>query len=50
MNFRAREGYAPSVTPPAILLETAAGEALILNLSAAVGCDGWVCYWDDDAS
>ena len=49
-NLGIREGYAPSVTPPAFLLETSAGNALILNLSAAVAVDGWVAYWDDDGS
>lgn len=50
MNFQAREGYAVAVDPPAFLLETAAGEALVLNLSAAIAVDGWVSYWDDDAA
>ena len=49
-NFQAREGYALAVNPPAILLQTAAGEALNLNLSAAVAVDGWIAYWDDDGS
>ncbi len=48
MNHGIREGYAPSVTPPAFLLETSAGNALILNLSAAIAVDGWIAYWDDD--
>jgi len=49
-NFQAREGYVAAVNPPAFLLSTAAEEALNLNLSAAVAVDGWVAYWDDDAS
>lgn len=50
MNFQAREGFAVAVTPPAYLLATAAGNAFILNLSAAVATDGWVAYWDEDAA
>ena len=50
MNFQAREGYTAAVNPPAILLQTAAGEALILNLSGAVAVDGWIAYWADDAT
>ncbi len=50
MNFQAREGYTNAVTPPAFLLATTAGEALILNLSAAIAVDGWIAYWDDDAT
>jgi hypothetical protein len=49
-NFQAREGYTIAVTPPAFLFGTAAGEALVLNLSAAVATDGWVSYWDDDTT
>lgn len=48
MNFQAREGYTGDVDPPAFLLATSAGNALVLNLSAAVAVDGWVAYWDDD--
>lgn len=51
MNFSSQgEGYSHAVQPPAFLLETAAGEALNLNLSAAVAVDGYVAYWDDDAT
>jgi len=50
MNFQAREGYTAVVTPPAFLLATTAGEALILNLSAGTAVDGWIAYWDDDAT
>jgi len=52
MNFNGKgEGYSQSVSPPAFLLvNTNVNEALILNLSAAVAVDGYVCYWDDDAS
>lgn len=51
MNFSSQgEGYAHAVQPPAFLLATAAGEALNLNLSAAVAVDGYVAYWDDDAT
>jgi hypothetical protein len=49
-NFQAREGYTLAVNPPAILLQTVAGETLNLNLSAAVAVDGWIAYWDDDAT
>jgi len=38
-----------SVTPPAFLGATAAGEALTINLSAAVPVDYTICYWADDA-
>ncbi len=50
MNFQAREGYTNAVTPPAFLLATAAGEALILNLSDNIAVDGWISYWTDDAT
>ena len=50
MNFNTREGYTNAVTPPAFLLATTAGEALIMNLSGAVAVDGWIAYWDDDAT
>ncbi len=50
MNFQAREGYTNAVTPPAFLLATTAGEALILNLSDNIAVDGWIAYWDDDAT
>lgn len=50
MNFQAREGYAINVVPPAFVLGTTAGNALILNLSGAIAVDGWVAYWDDDAA
>ena len=50
MNFQAREGYTDAVTPPAFLLATTAGEALILNLSDTIPVDGWIAYWDDDAT
>jgi len=49
-NFQAREGYVATVNPPALLLQTAVSEALNLNLSAAVAVDGWIAYWDDDAT
>jgi len=50
MNFGGKgEGYAQAVQPPAFLLATAAGEALNLNLSAAVAVDGHVSYWDNDS-
>lgn len=49
MSFEAREGYTAIATqPPAFLLETNAGEALYLNLTAAVYAHGWIAYWDDD--
>lgn len=50
MNFQAREGYTVAVTPPGWILATSAGNALILNLSAAIAVDGWVAYWDDDTT
>ena len=51
MNFGTKgEGYAQALSPPAFLMATVAGEALILNLSAAVAVDGIVSYWDDDSS
>jgi len=51
MNFGGKgEGYAQAVEPPAFLMATNAGEALNLNLSAAVAVDGIVAYWDDDVS
>lgn len=50
MNFQAREGYTINVQPPAFLLATSAGNALILNLSAAVEVDGFISYWDDDTA
>jgi hypothetical protein len=52
MNFNGKgEGYSQDINPPAFLLvNTNVNEALILNLSAAVAVDGYVCYWDDDAS
>jgi len=51
MNFDGKgEGYGQAVQPPAFLLATNAGEALILNLSAAVAVDGYVSYWDDDST
>ncbi len=50
MDFQAREGYTEAVTPPAFLLATSAGNALILNLSAAVAVRGRVTYWDDDGT
>lgn len=50
MNFQAREGYTINVTPPAFLLATSAGNALVLNLSAAVEVDGFLSYWDDDTA
>jgi len=49
-DLQAREGYTLSVSPPAFLLGTTAGNALILNLSAAVGVRGWIAYWDDDGT
>lgn len=49
-SFQAREGYAVAVNPPAFLLGTEAGKKLNLYLSAAVAVDGWVAYWDDDAT
>jgi hypothetical protein len=48
MNFQAREGFTLAVAPPAFLLQTAAGEAFVMNLSAAIQVDGWIAYWDDD--
>jgi len=48
MNFQAREGFTIAVSPPAFVLQTAAGEAFVMNLSAAVQVDGWIAYWDDD--
>jgi len=48
MNFQAREGYVAEATQPDFLLQTTAGNALVLNLSAAIAVDGWVTYWDDD--
>lgn len=51
MNFGGKgEGYAMAVRPSAFIMATGAGEALILNLSAAVAVDGLVCYWDDDST
>jgi len=50
MSFQDREGYTIAVDPPASLFETNQGEALVLNLSGAVYADGWLAYWDDDAS
>ncbi len=50
MPFQAREGYVASVTPPAYVQATAAGEALVLNLSAAIAVTGWLTYWDNDNS
>jgi len=50
INLQAREGYTILATPPTFILATTAGNALILNLSGAVGVDGWVAYWDDDGS
>ena len=49
MPLQAREGYTVSVAPPAFVLVTNQGEALNLNLSAAVFAYGWVAYWDDDS-
>jgi len=50
MNFGGKgEGYAQAVQPPAFLFATAIGEALNLNLAAAVAVDGYVSYWDDDS-
>lgn len=48
--FQAREGYTHAVNPPAFLLATAVGEALNLNLSDAIGANGSIAYWDDDAT
>lgn len=50
MQFQAREGFTVAVAPPAFVLATAAGEAFVMNLSAAVQVDGWVAYWDDDSA
>lgn len=50
MDFQAREGFTGMVLPPAFLLATVAGEALVLNLSGAIAVNGWVAYWDDDVS
>jgi len=49
-DFQAREGYVDKIQPPAFLLDTAVGEALVLNLSGAIGARGWLNYWDDDGS
>jgi len=49
-DLQAREGYTISVAPPSFVLATTAGNALILNLSPAIGVRGWVTYWDDDAT
>lgn len=48
--FSDREGYvlAGSVTSP--LLQTTAGNPLILHLSAAIAATGWIAYFDDDAT
>lgn len=51
MNYNGKgEGYAQAVEPPDFLMATNAGEALVLNLSAAVPVDGIVSYWDSDAT
>jgi len=39
-----------SVNPPSFLYKTTAGNALILNLSGAVGVEVEVSYWDDDGT
>jgi len=49
-SFQTREGYTISVTPPSYLFTTSAGNALILNLSDAIGARGWISYWDDDGA
>jgi hypothetical protein len=50
-NFQAREGVNTGVMqPPNYLFKTTAGNALIMNLSAAIGVGYEVQYWDDDAS
>jgi hypothetical protein len=49
MTFQAREGLTVAVAPPAFVLATSAGNAFIVNLSAAIGVRGWIAYWDDDA-
>lgn len=49
-NWQAREGLANAIEVPSSLFETSVGNALVLNLSAAVQVVGWVSYWDDDAS
>jgi len=49
--FQTREGYVLSMTAPELAwLETTAGQALQLNLSATVYAHGWIRYTDDDAS
>lgn len=50
MDFQAREGYTVAEGPPGWVLATSAGNALILNLSGAIGARGWVTYYDDDAA
>jgi hypothetical protein len=46
MVFNAREGMVPAVEPPYTLLQTSAGNALNINLSASVAVNGWLCYWE----
>lgn len=49
-EWKAREGLTSSISPNAFLFATSAGNALILNLSAATQVVGHVTYWDDDAT
>lgn len=49
-DLQAREGYTEATTPPSFILATTAGNALILNLSAAIGLRGWIAYFSDDAT
>jgi len=35
---------------PSWILETAVGEALVLNLGAALQVNGFVAYWDSDST
>jgi hypothetical protein len=48
LNFASKgQGVFSAINPPAFLMQTAAGEAFIMNLSAAVAVDGFVSYWEE---
>ena len=47
MNFSANGGYSHVMQPPAIILQTNTGEALVLNLSGATPVDGHIAYWEE---
>lgn len=49
-DLQAREGYTIATEAPTFLFATTAGNALVLNLSAAIGVRGEVSYWDDDTA